>query len=129
MKYTTILTQVFETIIFPLLTIGTLYLISFVKIKIKNLKQQENNELYNKYLSMLEETIVNCVLATTQTYVDGLKKQGKFDKEAQIKAFNMTYENVMSILTTDAKRFLENAIGDLGAFVNNRIEAEVLANK
>ena len=36
---------------------------------------------------MLSETITKCVVATNQTYVETLKKQGKFDKEAQKIAF------------------------------------------
>ena len=41
----------------------------------------------NKYLKMLSETITKCVIATNQTYVETLKKQGKFDEEAQKIAF------------------------------------------
>ena len=37
----------------------------------------------DKYLSMLTETITSCVIATNQTYVEALKKEGKFDLEAQ----------------------------------------------
>ena len=41
---------------------------------------------------MLEETIVNCVLTTNQTYVSNLKKDNMFDAEAQKNAFKMTYD-------------------------------------
>ena len=36
----------------------------------------------SKLSNRLHETIADCVSATTQTYVDSLKKQGKFDAEA-----------------------------------------------
>jgi len=65
---------------------------------------------------------VNCVIATNQTYVDSLKHQGKFDKEAQLEAFNRTYNQVMLILADDAKVYLESAVGDLNAYVTNMIE-------
>lgn len=129
MDWMVILSQLFEIVIFPLLSIGVVYLISLIKTKIQELKQKKNNDLYHKYLGMLEDTVVSCVLATTQTYVDSLKKQGKFDAEAQKIAFEMTYNNVMAILADDAKEYLQNAIGDLEIFVNNKIEAEVLATK
>ena len=129
MDWMIILSQLFEIVIFPLLSIGVIYLISLIKAKIQELKQKKNNDLYHKYLGMLEDTVVSCVLATTQTYVDSLKKQGKFDAEAQKIAFEMTYNNVMAILADDAKEYLQNAIGDLQIFVNNKIEAEVLATK
>ena len=129
MDWMKILSQLFEIVIFPLLGIGTIYLISLIKAKIQELKQQKDDALYHKYLTMLENTIISCVLATTQTYVEGLKKEGKFDAEAQKAAFEMTYQNVMNILADDAKEYLQSAIGDLQTFVNNKIEAEVLANK
>jgi hypothetical protein len=69
-----ILSQIFEIVILPLLGIGTIYLISLIKAKIQELKQQKDDVLYHKYLTMLEDTIISCVLATTQTYVEGLKK-------------------------------------------------------
>ena len=78
---------------------------------------------------MLEDTIIQCVLATTQTYVDTLKQQGKFDAEAQKVAFEKTYTNVMNILADEAKEYLENALGDLEAYIYNRIEAGVKVTK
>ena len=129
MNWTEILAQLFEIVIFPLLAVGTVYLINLIKSKSQELKQKKDNDLYVKYISMLEDTIVNCVLATTQTYVASLKQQGKFDLEAQKTAFEMTYQNVMTILADDAKIYLESAVGDLQTYVNNKIEAEVLARK
>ena len=121
MDWMTILTQFFEMVIFPLLGIGTIYLISLIKIKIQELKQKKDNDLLDKYLSMLENTITDCVIATTQTYVDSLKKQGAFDADAQKVAFTKTYTNVMRILTEDAKEYLEQALGDLESYIYNKI--------
>lgn len=129
MNITTIIPQLFELIIFPLLGIATLFLVAFIGVKIQKMKKETDNELAIKYWDMLNETITNCVLATTQTYVDTLKKQGKFDEEAQKVAFETTYQNVMSILTDEAKKYLITMVGDLEACVQNKIEAEVLLNK
>lgn len=129
MDWMMILSQLFEIVIFPLLAIGTVYLISLIKVKIQELKQKKDNEMYNKYLTMLESTIIDCVISTTQTYVEALKKQGKFDADAQKIAFTKTYTNVMAILNKDAKKYLEEAIGDLETYVYNKIEAEVNLTK
>ena len=83
MDWMEILTQLFEMVIIPLLGIGTIYLINLIKVKIQELKAKKDNDLLHKYLDLLEDTIIQCVLATTQTYVDTLKQQGKFDAEAQ----------------------------------------------
>ena len=129
MDWMMILSQLFEIVIFPLLTIGTVYLISLIKVKIQELKQKKDNEMYTKYLGMLETTIIDCVLSTTQTYVEALKKEGKFDADAQKIAFTKTYTNVMAILNKDAKKYLEEAIGDVETYVYNKIEAEVNLTK
>ena len=48
----------------------------------KLIVENNSNELLSKYIEMLSNTICECVIATNQTYVDSLKKQGKFDVEA-----------------------------------------------
>lgn len=129
MDWNNILTQIFELILFPLLIIGSTYLIYFLSVKTEEIKDKTDNDTFDKYLDMLNNTITQCVIATTQTYVSSLKQQGKFDAEAQKIAFQKTYDNVMSILTTESKYYLQTALGDLEAYVNNKIEAEVALNK
>lgn len=129
MNWMLILSQIFEIVILPLLGIGTAYVIALVRAKIQEMKEKKQDVLYHKYLDMLNITIADCVLATTQTYVEALKKEGKFDLEAQKIAFTRTYENVMAILADEAKEYLQTAIGDLSAYVENMIEAEVNRNK
>ena len=129
MDWTMILNNLFELVLFPLISIGVVYLIYFLNVKTKELKDKTDNDTFDKYLDMLNSTIAQCVIATTQTYVSSLKQQGKFDEEAQKTAFQKTYENVMSILTAESKYYLQTALGDLEAYVNSRIEAEVALNK
>lgn len=121
--------QIFEICIIPLLGLLTAYIISFVKAKNKEIQTNIDNELYIKYMNMLEETIVKCVVATNQTYVDALKAQGGFGKEEQKEAFNMTYQAVLAILTDEAKTYLEASVGDFQMFLMKQIEAAVRENK
>ena len=57
---------------------------------------------------MLDRTITECVMATTQTYVDTLKKEGKFDGEAQKIAFSKTFDAVLAVLNDDAKEYFKS---------------------
>ena len=129
MNWTEVLEQIFELALYPVISIAGIYLIYFFSTKIKELKQKANNELASKYLDMLDVTIQNAVLATTQTYVDSLKKEGKFDAEAQKAAFKQTYDAVMLVLTTDAVKYLTNVVGDLKTYVTTKIEADVKMSK
>lgn len=129
MEWMAIFQQVFELCIIPLLGIVTFYIVQFIKTKTEELNANNSNEILSKYIEMLSNTICECVIATNQTYVDSLKKQGRFDAEAQKKAFEMTYNSVINILTDDAKVYLTSIYGDLNAYITNMIEAEVNKNK
>ena len=123
------LAQIFEVCIIPLLGVLTAYFIKFVNAKSAEIGAKVENETQKKYLEMLNSTITDCVIATTQTYVDSLKKQGTFDAEAQKVAFTMTYESVVKLLTDEATEYLNEAVGDLQLYITQKIEAEVNLNK
>ena len=129
MDWTEVLKQIFELVIYPVLSVGGIYLTYLISVKIKELKQKTNDDTAKKYLDMLNTTISSAVLATTQTYVDTLKKEGKFDLEAQKKAFQQTYDAVMKVLTADAIKYITESVGDLETYVTNKIEAEVKLTK
>ena len=124
-----LLTQIMEVVVIPLLGILTAYVVKIVNAKLEEVSANRKNELEKKYIDMLNDTISDCVIATTQTYVESLKKQGSFDAEAQKKAFNQTYGAVMDILSEEAKKYLNEAIGDLNLYITQKIEAEVKINK
>lgn len=124
-----LLAEIMEVVVIPLLGILTAYVVKLVNAKIEDINKERDNVLEEKYLTMLGATISDCVTATTQTYVESLKKQGKFDAEAQKEAFNQTYTAVMNILSEEAKKYLTVAVGDLNLYITQKIEAEVNANK
>ena len=123
------LNQIYELIIFPILFVLAGFIIRFIKVKTAELETKAVNETQRKYLTMFENTITTCVIATNQTYVETLKKCGKFDAEAQQLAFEQTKTAVLEILTEDAKEYLTEFYGDLDKQLNSLIEAEVNKNK
>ena len=129
MNYMELLQQIFEVCIIPLLGVLTAFIISFIKNKTAELQETTDNELYKKYMEMLRDTVIDCVIATNQTYVESLKNQNAFDKEAQKKAFQMCYDSIVTILADDAKEYLESAVGDLETYITKLIEAQVNINK
>lgn len=129
MNWMELLQKIFEVCIIPLLGVLTAYLVTYIKKKSEALQKTTDNELYKKYIQLLDETITKCVVATNQTYVDSLKDKNAFDKEAQKVAFQMTYKSVMDILSKDAQEFLNEAVGDLNTYIIRTIEAQVKENK
>ena len=129
MDWLNLLTQIFEVCIIPLLAVLPTYIVKYIQVNSAEITSKSENELVDKYVNMLSYTISSCVVATNQTYVESLKKQGKFDAEAQKIAFNMTLEAVLGILSEDAKKYLSEAFGDLNSYITSQIEASVNVNK
>lgn len=134
--YLGLLSSIFEVCIIPLLGVLTAFAVAFLKAKKEEIlakiatnKSQEEKDLAAKYLDMVEKTVANCVIATTQTYVDSLKQEGKFDADAQKVAFDKTMNAVLAILTDDAKNYLTQIFGDLNIYLTNLIESQVKINK
>ena len=121
--------QLFDLVIIPLLAALTVYAVKWINAQANNLKNKTDNDILDKYLEMLANTISKCVIATNQTYVESLKKEGKFDAEAQKVAFEKTYDAVMSIISIDMIDYLTEFVGDFETFLMQSIEAEVNANK
>lgn len=129
MEWMEILNQFMQLVLLPLLGALTTFLIVLIKRKGEEIAAKTDSERQKKYVEMLTTTIADCVSATSQTYVESLKKQGAFDAEAQKKAFEMSYNAVFRVLTEDAKEYLNAVYGDLEAYVTQRIEAQVKATK
>ena len=129
MDWTQVLEMIFKILVYPVLSLAGVYLTYLIRVKIKELQKHANDEMVDKYLGMLNDTIASAVLATTQTYVESLKKQGKFDSEAQKIAFQQTYDAIMKVLTAEAVKYITESVGDLETYITNKIEAEVKLTK
>lgn len=129
MEWLDLLNDIFRLCVVPLLAVLTTYLVNYIKAKSNELVKDSDNELEKKYMAMLADTITDCVLATNQTYVEALKDQNAFTKEAQEEAFRQTFDAVMAVLNDDAKAYLTNVYGDLTVYLTKKIEAEVNKSK
>lgn len=129
MDWLEILEKIFEIAVFPAIAAAATYFITWIRAKNQELKKKVKDDTTKKYLDLLEQTIIDCVFATNQTYVSALKKEGIFNDEAQKAAFNMTFDAVKSVLTDDAEKYLNEAVKDLDVFITNKIEAHVGMSK
>jgi hypothetical protein len=82
MEWLALLYQILEVCIIPLLGILTAYIVKYVNAKSAEIQNKVDNNTADKYIALLDDTICACVVATTQTYVDALKKDNAFTKEA-----------------------------------------------
>lgn len=129
MDWLELLYKIAEVCLIPLLGVLTAFFIKWLKAKEAELLVKVENDTADKYVSMVAQTITDCVIATNQTYVETLKKQGSFDTEAQKIAFQKTLDAVIAVLSDDAKAYLSELYGDATAYLTTRIEAEVNLQK
>lgn len=125
MDWLNILDQIFDVCLIPLLGFATTALICFVQQKIAEGKAKTESEMADKYLGLLETTIIDCIRATNQTYVNALKDKNAFDVEAQKEALKLTTDAVLKILSEDAKKCLAHFVGDLDEIIKEKIEANI----
>lgn len=125
MDYNELITSIFQIVIIPFLGILVGAFVKWINLKKEEYMAGEHNALVVKYYEMAIDTIQQAVLCANQTYVDALKKEGTFDKQAQEKAFQMVYNHVILMLGKEGQKYLEELVGDVGAFLTVEIEAEV----
>lgn len=129
MDWAELLQQIFTVCLVPLLGVLTAYLVALIKKKTAEISEKTNNELLQKYTGILSQVIIDCVVATKQTYVDELKDNRAFDAEAQKAALEKTYNAVIRTLSDDALAYLGGAFDDLESYIKDKIEAQVQYTK
>ena len=84
---------------------------------------------YSEIIYGLENIVSKAVITTNQTFVDELKKQGRFDKEAMKEAYKRTYESIVASLSQSFFEYLDEEAIDIDALLKNMIETSVNWNK
>ena len=124
-----ILTTLVQVVVIPAIPVLVTYLVKYLKAKTEQTTTKINNELVRTYLQEATDAVLQAVTYTAQTYVDSLKKQGKFDEEAQKIAFNTAKNIALQLLTTEAKQMIEDLYGDLMLWLETKIEQTVKEQK
>ena len=73
--------------------------------------------------------VADVVEATSQTYVDALKAIGAFDEAAQKEALKRAAASCVALLSQAAKDYITEVSGDMNAYLETKIEAEVRRQK
>ena len=124
-----ILEMLFKLVIIPTIPILASYAVKALKEWADSKSVAIDNEIVAGYLTDITEIISQAVISTTQTYVDSLKAQGKFDAEAQKIAFEKTKTTVLALLAEDAKSFIADMYGDVDLWLDTKIEQMVKETK
>ena len=106
------------TIATGLVTWLTALLTSFLNSKIKDKKLVQ-------YMTAITEIVMSSVQTVSQTFVDTLKKNGKFDEQAQNEAKERALTIIKSQLTPELTNYITENFGDITNYLTTQIEATI----
>jgi hypothetical protein len=113
-----IISVVVTSIVIPLITFLGVKLTQWLNTKIKGEKERN-------LLTKITEIITNNVASTFQTFVESLKKENKFDLNAQAQALRKTKESIFNELSDEAIQYIDNNFGDFNEWITTQIEATI----
>lgn len=116
------ITLILNGVIVPLLIWG-------ITEAVKYLKSKSKNEQLNYIVDLAGIITKDAVYSTNQKYVEAIKKQGNFTKEAHNEAFKLAKDEIMKTLGDGGQVLLKQAVDDVNTFLKNKIEKEVVELK
>jgi uncharacterized protein YbjQ (UPF0145 family) len=124
-----LLITIIQAVVIPAIPILVAFLVKLLKAKAEQATVKINNELARQYLQEAIDSVLQAVTYTSQTYVDSLKTQGRFDVDAQKVAFATAKEVALALLTDEAKKMIADLYGDINVWLDTKIEQTVKEQK
>jgi hypothetical protein len=122
MGWNEILMYVIETVLKLVVAVAIPYGFNILRKKLKN-------DTQIKYLGKFEKLVADAVNQVQQTYVNNLKAQDMFDKEAQLEALAKVKSAVLNMMNNRMQEIVIDAVGDFDTYMRNLIESEVFKIK
>ena len=116
-------------VITGILPFVTVYFANFVKSIIQKNKDNIESEQVQNLIDYAGEAISVAVMTVSQTYVDTMKRQGKFDAEAQAIAKQMAIDKAKELISREMKSAIESVYTNFDAYLDNYIETVVRESK
>lgn len=129
MDFKTFLETIMYLVATVLMPVVVGYIATYLKAKKSVITEQLENEKIRTYADDAFECVMNAVVEVNQTFVDTLKKSGSFSQEAQLEAFKMAKNRVISIISEESMNAITVLYKDFDAWLNTQIEVCVNAEK
>ena len=116
-------------ILIPLLVTIITICICMITSKVAKSAAESAPSKYSEIIYALENIVNKAVITTNQTFVNELKKQGKFDKKAMEEAYNKTFNSIVASLSQSFFEYIDEENVDIDVLLKNMIETSVDWNK
>ena len=115
-----------QNILFSVLGVILTGIVTIVMKKLTSwLGAKTENAQFTKILSNALGVVESTVKATYQTYVGELKDKNMFDTTAQKTALNRAKDTILLQLSSNAKRYITDAYGDVEVWITSNIESAI----
>ena len=119
-----------ETLVLaPLIIAISSFFFALIRQQTSKIEGKIKDEKAKRMLEIAENVVSQAVATVSQTYVDGLKKDGIFDTDAQKEAFEMSKDKIYKLLTTDTLQAVQNNYGDVDEWIVTKIEETINKSK
>lgn len=115
-----------ETLVLaPMVIAISSFLIALLRQQTAKIEEKIKDEKAKRMLEIAGNVVSQAVATVSQTYVDVLKKDGIFDKDAQQQAFEMSKDKIYTLLTTDTLQAVKDNYGNVEEWINTKIEETI----
>lgn len=119
-----------ETLVLaPLIITISSFLIALIRQQTSKIEEKIKDEKAKRMLEIAENVVSQAVATVSQTYVDGLKKEGVFDADSQTEAFKMSKDKIYKLLTVDTLQAVKANYGNIEEWINTKIEETISKSK
>ena len=118
-----------QAMLIAVIPVLTVFICALISKGIERLNQTAGSERFQRLIDEAEKAITTAVIATSQIYVDGLKKSNSFTEENQREAFNMAFAMARDMMAEETIEVIGTVYGDFEDWMRAKIEAAVRTEK
>ena len=126
---TNLLMELLYVVLIGTIPIVSKYLTQQIDVKKNEILKADKTKDFQHSIDGAMSLVEKVVDYVSQTYVDALKKDGKFDAAAQQNAYNKAADALEKLMDDDMKRVLIDVYGDLATWMKVAIESYIKNNK
>ena len=126
---TNLLMELLYVVLIGTIPIVSKYLTQQIDVKKNEILKADKTKDFQHSIDGAMSLVEKVVDYVSQTYVDALKKAGKFDATAQQNAYNKAVDALEKLMDDDMKRVLIDVYGDLATWMKVAIESYIKNNK
>lgn len=128
-----LIVELFQTLVYAVLTtilpIITTYVIKILRAKLTQIRYNSMESAHADWIYRATDIVENIVLQVQQTFVDTLKKEGKFTPDTAKEAKDKAIALANDLIADEIKDVINNVYGSFDSWLDIQIEKSVYQDR